>query len=200
MAKPHDIKALADAGIKMYRFSEETMSKMHGNKQEAGTESMANLTTEQYDEVTSDLQKPVANASLKRKAVPKEKSVETPEMKRMKQSASMKVTSLRKCKQLIDNSTSMASKTEEDAPKILQKDYPQAMVDCMIKKVQLFQAEIAKAQSEYAKGITADVGHKQDQNEIDNLIQHIDGVSASLNKAAKLFKDGVHSDVKKLVT
>ena len=121
-------------------------------------------------------------------------------MKRLKTSKAMKTTALRKFKQLIDQASTLARQTEEEAPKILLKEYPQAMVDCLLGKINLFQSEITKAQKNKSKSITADVGVKQDQNELDNLIAHVARATNELNIKVKAFKEGVHMDVKKLVS
>ena len=52
-------KALADAGVMVYKFSREKMKTVKGSKQTAGVKASQALTAEEFNEVKSDLEKPL---------------------------------------------------------------------------------------------------------------------------------------------
>ena len=112
---------------------------------------------------------------------------------------STKTTSLNILKGLIDTSSQLARDTAEDAQKILTKAYPKEMVDCCMGKVEVFKQTIGKVQEEYPRHVTADVGTVLDQNQIYDIAKQVDALQQSLLEEQKSFKDGVHSDVKRLV-
>eukprot|EP00974_Lingulodinium_polyedra_P050016 4810431-Lingulodinium_polyedra.AAC.1 len=143
--------------------------------------------------------KPIAKATKRKVTTVKEP--ESEDAKKLKVSKSMKASQLRKFKQIIDTAASQAALSEEEAQKISSKGYPQAMTDFCLQKVQEFKDIIDISKKAYADLVTTEWGAQTTSIDlIEKSLKELDGHIKDLNQQLKKFKEGVFTDVKKLVS
>lgn len=198
-SRPHEYPALAAKGILQYRYMFAEGEKEQGNRQEAGTSASTALSSSEYQQVSDDMVKPIAKATKRKVTTVKEP--ESEDAKKLKVSKSMKASQLRKFKQIIDTAASQAALSEEEAQKISSKGYPQAMTDFCLQKVQEFKDIIDISKKAYADLVTTEWGAQTTSIDlIEKSLKELDGHIKDLNQQLKKFKEGVFTDVKKLVS
>lgn len=194
-SRPHELAALAEEGVKQYKFSWSVLRRSSGVKDEAGTSAHAELTEKEFADVSTDMAKNFSKP-VKRKAVAV-KEPESEEVKRLKTAKNLRGTALRKCKALIDRSASECGNTERELEKMKLKGYPDTMMEWFMAKIGEFKAHLNVAQKVYAEEATR-VQVNPDADYLEASRKEVDNTTQTLENKFKSFKESVASDIKKL--
>ena len=197
-SRPSRYASLAAAGVKEYHYISSKGVRADGSREEAGTSSRAELTADEYKQVTHDVAASVDNGcSLKRKPV-KPKTPETEEQKRFKAALQLRGSAIRRCKQLMDKAAGEVNNAEQDLKKLECKGYPKEMHDFFEARIQTFQGLITETQTMYGVEASRVDKTKPELAQVEKSSHSVDMMIQGLDAEFKKFKDGVASDIKKL--
>lgn len=198
--RPHEIPALAETGVMQYLYVDFKACRAHGTKEEAGTESRASLTADDYKTVTESIQKIATEGPKikinKRKA---EKPEDSPETKRLKAAKASRNSTITKTKAALDKAVKEARELETELPKLTQKQYPEHMVEWFRGKIDGYKAQIEELRTKYVEQASKVFLVEPSAEELQEDTTKIEEALKEHDKNAKNFKDGVKSDVTKLV-
>ena len=198
--RPHEIPALAEAGVMQYLYVDFKTCRAHGTKEEAGTKSSASLTADDYKTVT-DTMRAIATEGpkfkhSKRKA---EKTEDSPETKRLKAAKASRNSTIAKTKAALDRAVREARELEAELPKLTQKQYPEHMVEWFRGKIDGYKAQIEELRTTYVEQASKVFLAEPSETELQEDTTKIEEALKMHDKNTKNFKDGVKSDVTKLV-
>lgn len=197
-SREHENPSLAALGIKQYMYVDKKVRREDGTTEIAGVSATTSeLTTENYNEVREHIAGSFGKPAQKRKAPPRPKEEESPEVKKFKAECGSRTVALRKCKALTDKASSDIGACKTYINKLNDKGYPAAIVEFMSTNVSKFQENVADAQKVYAAAI---IKISKDMA-IDDMIacrEATEKAIASLELTHGEFKKGTLTDAKKL--
>ena len=200
-SKPHEVPALAEAGIVQYHWRVSSVEKQTGHRSEAGTTAKSELKEHEYTEAKNHIPKSFGDPKgIKRKASTNGgKKEETQEEKRLKTSNTARASALRKLKQATDKYDNELRMRSDDLPKLEAKGYPPQMVDFFRQKIALFNAEVGEATTIHASEVVRPLERRQDFFEVvDTATVATNNALQTLETHAAAFKKSVTADLKQL--
>ena len=197
LEQDHELAPLAAAGIKQYEFSWSKVRNETGVMKEAGVIAEDAMSGEDFAAVASHMENSVSTQPVaKKQKVKPAPKIEDPETKELKQAAALRQTALRKLKQKVDKVLQAMVEKDGMLPKILEKGYPQQMMEFMKAKIDELRAKAMEAQETYSSE-----AKKQNMMPKPALVEStglLDASLSALETLLKKFDDGTGGDLKRL--
>ena len=197
-SRPHEEPCLAKAGVMQYLWVKKSVQRSHGATEEAGTVAEAAVNAEDYKEVANQIKAGVGKP-VKRKASKPPKEPESEESKRLKASASLRTSTIRKCKAALDKAAQDAALCEKLVADLGTKGYPAALNQFFEMKIADFRGDIKITQDKYAEEAMKVQERSPSIESVQAGCHNVDMALQSLDSKHKAFKDSALSDLKKLV-
>ena len=197
--RPHRNQALADAGVKEYKYTGDiVVRKKTGSHERNGVSLKTELNDQEYKDVVAKVGDGVQKGGVKRKLVEKKPRVEeSQESKDLKRAQNLRSGTLRRCKTLLDKAALDASSLQDSYQKLADRGYPSAMREFYDKQVVVFQEQIKIHQKAFADEATqVETAPTAETVGAGNI--RIEQIMKTLEAKHKIFKEKVVQDIRKL--